>query len=194
MNPAIWLAAALAASGAAAPAGTPERMQEKKTEDKALIEHPPVQWLKVYSLPIYRESWRLEGLVKSLDQDLPKVREVFQKVGAARAGAEEASGRLRRLTYRCPKESAKRALAELKKAGSFGEPSVREIVEPVSRAEVQGRTKALEADKAGHAEELSRMPAVSALLDEMLGHLRGVESALAKPEVEVTLHLVIKER
>ena len=190
----LWLAAALAAWGLAAPVNTTDRPQDKKTEDQALIERPPVQWLKLYSLPISRESWRLEGVVKSLDQDLPRVREAFSKVGAALVGAEEASVQTRRLSYRCPKESARRALTELKRIGTFGEPAVRQLVEPVSRAEVQGKIKALEADKAGHAEELSRMPAVAALLEEMLGHLRGVESALSKPEVEVLLHLSVKEK
>ncbi|MCX5797223.1 MAG: hypothetical protein NTY77_17165 [Elusimicrobia bacterium] len=190
----IWLAAALAASGLAAPVSTTDRPQDKKTEDKGLIERAPVQWLKVYQLPIFRESWKLEGSVKSLDQDLPRVREAFSKEGAALVGADEASGKAKRLSYRCPKESAKRALAALKKIGTFGEPAVRQSMEPVSRVDVQGKIKALEADKTGHAEELAKMPAVTGLLDEMLGHLLGVEAALSKPEVEVLVHLSVKEK
>ena len=190
----IWLTAALAALGLAAPVNTADRPQDKKTEDKALIEPPQVQWLKLYSLPIARESWRLEGVVASLDQDLPRVREAFSKVGAALVGTEEVSGKTRRLSYRCPRESAKRALAELQKIGVFGEPAVRQLVEPVSRDEVAGKIAALEADKAGHSVELAKMPAVAGLVEELLGHLRGVEAALDKPEVETLVHLTVKEK
>jgi hypothetical protein len=189
---AILLGVLLAAAGAAAPVKPDAR--HDTMDDTALIAHAPVQWLKVYALPINREVWRLEGSVKSLDKDLPRVREAFSKQGAASAGAKESSGQVRRLDYRCPKESAKRALAELKKIGSFGEPAVRQFTEPVSQAEVQGKIQALEADKAGHAGELAKMPAVSALVEELLGHLRGVESELRKPEVEVLVHLTVKEK
>ena len=191
----IWLGLAAAASGLCAPVKPDARPGgQYDTMDTALIEHAQVQWLKVYHLPINNESWRLEGSVKSLDRDLPRVREAFSKVGAALAGAKESSGKTRRLDYRCPKESAKRALAELRKIGSFGEPEVRQFVEPVSRAEVQGKIQALEADKSGHGDELAKMPAVAALVEELLGHLRGVESALRKPEVEVLVHLTVKEK
>ncbi len=190
----IWLGMALAALGLAAPLSTTDRPQDKKAEDQALIEHPSVQWLKIYHLPINAESWRLEGSVKSLERDLPRVREAFSKVGAALAGAKESSGKTRRLDYRCPKASAKRALVELGNIGFFGAPVVSQLVEPVSLVEVQGKIETLEADKAGHAEELSKMPAVSALVEELLGHLRGVESDLSKPEVEVMVHLIVKEK
>jgi hypothetical protein len=191
----VWLGAMVAVAGFSAPGKTADQPNHGSVaEDKDLFAEPSVQWLKVYQLPINREIWRLEGSVKSLEQDLPKVREAFSGVGAALAGAEASSGKTRRLSYRCPKESAKRALAELRKLGSFGEPAVRELVEPVSRAEVQGKVQALEADKAVHAEELAKMPAVSALVEELLGHLHGVEAALDKPEVEVLVHLSIKEK
>ncbi|MBI5240088.1 MAG: hypothetical protein HY926_06420 [Elusimicrobia bacterium] len=180
---ALVLALALVAPASAADR---PRENERATEDKALIEHPPVQWLKLYSLPIYRESWKLEGSVKSLAQDLPRVREAFAKVGAAEVGE--------RLSYRCPKESAVKVLAALRKIGSFKEPAVRQFMEPVSRPEVQGKIQALGLDKAGHAAELAKMPAVSALVEELLGHLRGVETALSKPEVEVLIHLTVKEK
>ena len=193
---AILLGAVLAAAGWAAPikpetrpGGTPDA-----SDQTALIAHAPEQWLKVYPLPINREVWRLEITVQSLDKDLPRVREAFSKQGAALAGAKESSGKTWRLDYRCPKESAQRALAELRKIGSFGEPAVRQFTEPVSRAEVQGKIQALEADKAGHGAELAKMPAAAALVEELLGHLRGVESALRKPEVEVLVHLTVKEK
>jgi hypothetical protein len=191
----IWLAVMVAASGWAASGKAPEQPRDiSVTGDKDLFAEPPVQWLKVYPLPINREIWRLEVAVKSLEQDLPRVRAAFSKEGAALVGAEEASGKTRRLSYRCPKESAKRALAGLRMVGAFGEPAVRQLVEPVSRAEVRSRLQALEADKAGHPEELAKMPAVSALVEELLGHLRGVQAALDKPEVEVLVHLAVKEK
>jgi len=185
----IWMAAALAAAGWGAPVSTPDRPQDKsaeRLEGKALVEQTAAAWLKVYPLPINREIWRLEGAVKSLDRDLPRVREVFAKVGASQTGEK--------LSYRCPKESALKALAALRKVGRFKDPSVRHIVEPVSRGEVQDKIKALEADKAAHGAALAKMPAVSALVEELLGHLRGVETALIKPEVEVTLQLTVKEK
>ena len=69
----IWLSLAVATSGLCAPVNTTDRPQDKKTEDKSLIERSPVQWLKVYNLPINVESWRLEGSVPSLDR-LPTLR------------------------------------------------------------------------------------------------------------------------
>lgn len=189
----IALAALAAVSGWAATGKNIDRPGIEAGE-KDLLTEPALQWLKVYQLPINREVWRLEGALKSLDQDLPRVRDVFAKVGAAQAGAVESSGKTRRFSYRCSKDSARKALAELKKLGTFAEPSVHQIVEPVSRVEVQGKIKALETDKAGHAGELAKMPAVSALVEELLGHLRGVDSALSKPEVEVLVHLTVKEK
>jgi hypothetical protein len=189
----IWLAAALAASGLAASANSADRPQGTETEDKGLIAHPPVQWLKLYTLPVFRESWQLEGTVKSLDQDMPLVRGAFSKEGAALVRLE-VSGKTWRMNYRCTREAAGRALAELKRIGAFGEPAVRQLLEPVSRAEVRGKIEALEADKAGHAGELAKMPAVAAVVEELLGHLRGVAAALDKPEVEVQLRLIVKEK
>jgi hypothetical protein len=194
---AILLGAALAAAGWAAPVSPAERPQDKsqeRAEGKALVEHASASWLKVYPLPVYRESWKLEGSVRSLAADLPRVREAFSQVGAALAGEEDPSGRSRRLSYRCPKESAVKALAALRRIGKFQPPAVRQLVEPVSRAEVLGKIRALEADKAGHGAPLAKMPAVSALVEELLGHLRGVETALSKPEVEVTVQLSVKEK
>jgi hypothetical protein len=194
---AFLLGLALAVACPAAPVRTPDRPQDKsaeKLEGKALVEYAAVPWLKVYPLPVYRESWRLEGTVKSLSSDLPRVREAFAKVGAASVGGEEASGRSRRLSYRCPKDAAVLVLSSLRKLGKFRAPVVRQHVEPVSRAEVRDKILALEADKAGHGADLARMPAVSALVDELLGHLRGVETALSKPEVEVLVRLTVREK
>ncbi len=187
----LCLCAALALGAAAAPANGSEKAREKIAE-KTLIEHPPVQWLKLYELPVSRESWRVEGAVKSLAADLPRVKEAFAKVGASFAGTEEAAGKARRLSFRCPKESAKKALAGLGKVGSFKEPAVRQSVEPVSAAELDGKIAALEAEKSARAAELARMPVSSALLEELLGHLRGVKASLGKPEV--TVLVVVKEK
>jgi len=188
----LGLGLAAAALIWAGPVKVSDRAQEADNQD--LIAHQAVQWLKVYPLPIYKERWRLEGTVRSLERDMPRVREVFSRIGAALAGAGETAGKTRRLHYRCPKESAKRALEELRKIGVFGEPAVLQQMEPVSRAEVQTKIKALEADKAGHGQELGRMPAVAALVEELLGHLRGVEAALSKPEVDVLVHLTVREK
>jgi len=190
--------ALLAASGwpaAPEPAG-PQDQEAEKTRDKTLVAHPSESWLKVYPLPIYKESWRLEMAVKDLARALPLVRQAFAKVGASLAEPAEAAapGKVRRMTYHCSRKSARLALQELKQIGAFVEPSVRPILEPVSLSEVQGKIAALEADKAGHAGELSRMPAVSALVEELLGHLRGLETALRDSEVEVLLHLTVREK
>jgi hypothetical protein len=205
MSKAGWgvLFLALAAIGAAP---TPERAGGK-TDGKNiflqeeygqmdLLTDTTTQWLKVYPLPIYRERWHLEGTVQSLEQDMPKLRQAFAKVGASLVEIDEGSAKskARRMAYRCPKEAAKLALQELRGIGAFGEPRVQPILEPVTLPEVQGKIAALQADKNGHAAELSRMPAVSALVEELLGHLRSVEAALRKPQVEVLIELTVKEQ
>lgn len=178
------------------PGGPPEDKARASARGKELVAHQPVQWLKVYTLPVYRERWRLEGEVADLGQALPQVREAFARTGASLGGPGDGApgAKLRRLTYRCPKESAQRALQEIGRLGTFSAPAVQAIMEPVSLAEVQGKIAALQADKARHAKALARMPAVSALVDELLGHLRGVESALRKPEVEVLVELTLSEK
>jgi len=195
----ILLGGLIAVSGAAAPVKTLVRNEDKtedNTDETTLVGHPPVQWLKTYTLPIYQERWRLEGAVKHLDTGLSEARQVFAKLGASEVERAETTegGKARRLTYRCPQKSAQLALQELKKVGVFAPPAVRPIVEPVSLPEVQAKIAALEADKNAHTEQLATMPAVSALLDELLGHLRGVESSVRKHEVEVLIHLTLREK
>ena len=191
--PGTWLGLLVAALVAAGPRAVEGRPSDS-AEDKTLVAHSSVQWLKVYSLPIYRERWRLEGRVKDLEADLPRVRQVFAKVGAALEGppGDGLGGKSRRLIYRCPQKSARLALVELAKLGSFSAPRVQSSQEPVSLAEVQGKISSLEADKAGHAAELARMPAVAELVEELLGHLRGVASDLRRPEVDVLVELTVK--
>ena len=178
------------------PGGPPEDKARVSARGKELVAHQPVQWLKVYTLPIYRERWRLEGSVADFGQALPQIREAFAKTGASLDGpADSAQGlKMRRMAYRCSKESAKRALQDIGKMGTFSEPAVQASLEPVSLAEVQAKIAALQADKTRHARQLARMPAVSALVDELLGHLRGVESAVRRGDVEVLVELTLSEK
>ncbi|HAM34444.1 MAG TPA: hypothetical protein DEB40_13355 [Elusimicrobia bacterium] len=178
------------------PAGRTQDQAAEKEADMTLVTHSAVQWLKVYPLPIYKERWNMELTVKSLGSDLPRVRSVFAKAGASLVDSDEvaAAGPLRKMSYRCSQKSARQALLDLRKIGSCREPVIRPIVEPVALSEVEGKISALEADRARHGVELSRMPAVSGLVEELLGHLRGVESALRKPEVEVLIHLTVGDR
>ncbi|MDD5655915.1 MAG: hypothetical protein PHF00_01505 [Elusimicrobia bacterium] len=170
-----------------------QREPGRQAEDKALVARSPETWLRVYSLPIYRENWTLEMSVKSLRRGRPRVKEVFARLGAsmpAPEGAPEAGGVL---TYHCTRKTALEALAQLRALGKVSQPAVRPILEPVSLPEVQRKIKLLEADQAGHPGQLSAMPAVSELVGEVLDHLRTVEAALLKPDGAVLLRLALRE-
>lgn len=160
-------------------------------DDQTLLTAPAVQWIKNYPISPYKERWKVELTVKSAEKDLLRVRQIFAKAGASLI---QTSAKAPQLSFRCVKKTASQALAELKELGPVTEPKVNPIVEPVPLAEVQAKIKALSADKEAHAAQLALMPSVSALVDELLGHLRVVEAALKKTDVEVLLDLTIKEK
>ena len=151
--------------------------------------------MKVYPLPIYKERWRLEGTVHSLEQDMPRLREVFSKVGAALAGAGETTGKTRRLAYRCQK-----GVGQARAGGAQEDRLFRGTGGPAAGGAGGPHRGAGKDPGAGGGQSGARQGAGAdawrrtALVDEMLGHLRGVEAALNKPEVEVLVHLTVREK
>ena len=193
MHRGILLLALAAAPAWPAGKAAADRAPGPAAENKALIAQSPESWLKVYSLPIYRENWTVEIAVGNLGRDLPRVKDVFVRLGASRPAPEGSPEPRGGLAYHCTRKSATEALAQLRSLGRVTEPAVRPILEPVSLSEVQGKIRLLEADQAANRVQLAAMPAVSDLVGEVLDHLRTVEAALLKPDAAVLLRLTVRE-
>jgi hypothetical protein len=162
-------------------------------QDKTLVVHAPESWLKIYSLPIYRENWTLQLAVKRLARDLPKVKDIFTKLGASMPAPEGPAEAKDVLIYHCTRKTASEALSRLSAVGRVQGPAIQPILEPVSLPDVQRKIGLLEADESAHKKQLAEMPAVSELVGEVLDHLRTVEAALRKPDRAVLLRLTVKE-
>ncbi len=154
------------------------------------------EWLKIYQSSPVRENWTVYLDVEDFDKDLPRVLESLAKSKAliTRPLSGFASSRrkkVQQLSYRIPEKKAGKALKKLRKIGRLEKRRV--IPSPrVPIKEVREKTRKLSAEKKAHAEALSRMPAVSALVSELLEHLRHVES-VEKSERSVLVNLTIRE-
>ncbi|MFA6003245.1 MAG: hypothetical protein WC881_04180 [Elusimicrobiota bacterium] len=187
LSGALWLAAA----GAGSAANHAADKQALEPGGRDLLAAPDVQWLKIYPLPIYKERWRMELAVSRMDQAMPRVRQAFTRAGAA-AGDQETPasakpGLRRKLSYHCMREAAREVVRELRKIGRLPEPRIEPVLEPVALPEVRAKILQLTAEREAHGPELANMPAVALLVEELLGHLRGVEASLRKTEVEIIL-------
>lgn len=160
----------------------------------AQISDSTVDWLRTYPLTMYREHWSLTVAVKDMKKGLPAVLEAFEKSGAALAApvANSAGGPAhQQLSYRLNKQQAADALKRLRKAGKFEPPTVRPEGERLPLSEIRKKVQALAADKKAHAAELAQMPAVSALVDAVLGHLATAQAVSEKAEDDVVLNVTV---
>lgn len=168
-------------------------------EDKFLIARPSPQWLKTYSLSPYKEFWTLRVEVPSLEKDRPKILNIFSKAGARLIQPLESFpsskiDKTQQLSFKLGLKAAKAALKRLRKVGSFLEPATRPSAEPVPIPEVKDKIQRLISEKTAHAKELASMPAVSAVVDELLEQLLMVEVVQGKTDTEVLLNMTIQER
>ena len=175
------------------------REKGQYVSDQALLARPPVYWLKTYSLSPYKEYWTLVIEVRKLDRDLPKILIIFSegKAKLTQPFATFPASKIehsQQLSYRLELKSAKKALKNLRKIAAFPEPLVRPAAEVVPMAEVKDKINRLISEKTAHSKELSAMPALSAIVDELLEQLLLVEAVRDKTDAEVLLNMTIQEK
>ena len=183
------LAAALllsAKTAAAAPATTPPV--------SVRVSSAVVDWLRVYPLAQYRETWTVDAQVRDLDKDLPRVMAAVEKQGGRLAvplqnSVASTSEGSRQLVYQLDEKQAKAALKALKKVARCSAPLVRPVGEKLPLDEIKSKMDALARDKESHGAALAEMPAVSALVDAVLANLGAARSVAGTMKTEVTLDL-----
>lgn len=189
----------LLALAAAASAAMPRDNKEKMSLDTSLLTPPPVQWIKIYPLSPYKEHWSLDLEVKDYEKDTQKIVTLFEKAGATLTQPLDLfptsrTERNRQVSFRGSLKSAQAALKKLGKAATILEMRQRPAAEPVSLAEVNGKIEKLVADRKAHEAELARMPAVSVVVEELLGHLLNVRAVQERTDSEVLINISIKEK
>jgi hypothetical protein len=158
-----------------------------------------IDWLKLYPVSPYREYWSADLEIKSLAADLPRIVAALEKAGGAplvplantivspTAGTQQ-------LSYRFTKRNAEAAVKALRKVGKMPAPRVRPSGDLIPLDEIKTKIEALSRDKQANSGVLSAMPAVSSLVDSMLGHLLTVQAVAEKVEQEVVLNLTLQQR
>ena len=156
-------------------------------------------WLKIYPLAPYRETWAVAIEVKSMAKDLPRVMQVVEKRGGQltapmRNSVASMTGGTQQLMYRLNEKGATAALKDLRKIGLVPPPLVRPAGERAPLQEIKRKSEELSRDRREHSAELARMPAVSALVDAVLGHLVTAQVSAEKAETEVLLNITVEEK
>ncbi len=158
-----------------------------------------IDWLKVYPLAPYHETWTMDIEVKDFDRDFPRVMEAIEKQGGRLAvplqnSVGSPSEGSRQLVYQLDEKSGKAALKALKKVGKYEPPLIRPSGEKLPIPEISKKIASLTHDKDLHAAELASMPAVSSLVDAVLAHLVTARSVSQKLETQVTLDLTVRTK
>jgi hypothetical protein len=169
----------------------------KRPARKPVISEATVDWLRVYPLAPYREFWTVEVDVKDMKRDLPRVMQAIEKNGGQlivplQNAAGSAVSATQQLSYRLTRRQGTAALKALGKVGSFPPPLVRPAGELLPVAEIERKIAALSREKESHAQQLSSMPSVSALVDAVLGHLVMAKAVAEKADAEVILNLTLQ--
>ena len=158
---------------------------------------PRTDWLDLYGLSPYKEQWTATVRVQYLKTALPKVLAAFTAQDAALSQPLEnfASSKIaqtQQLSYRLSRAQAQNALDALKKDG-FLVLSLRQAPAPDSASlpEINAKIKALMSERAAHRAALAKMPAVAALVDQMLSHLVMVKEVRERAQAVVILNLTV---
>lgn len=186
---------ALAAFASAAPA----QDKEKMLLNTALLTPPPVQWLKIYALSPFKEHWSLDLEVKDYEGDTRKIVALFEKAGASLTQPLELfplsrTEKSRQMSFRSSLKAAQAAVKKVGKAAKIADLRQRPAAEPVSLAEVEAKIERLSADRRDHEAALAKMPALSAVVEELLGHLLNVRAVQSRTDSEVLINISIKEK
>lgn len=172
---------------------------EKEPVKADLITSPPVSWLKTYSLSPYKELWSINVEVKNLEKDAPRLAKSFEKAGASLTQPlaffpSSRTDRSRQLSFRSSLKGAQAVLKILRKTAVVKDLRQRPAAEPISLKEISGKIEKLESDRRSRAAELASMPAVSALVEELLAHLSSARSVHERKDSEVLINIALKEK
>ncbi|MDE2313062.1 MAG: hypothetical protein KGL04_02670 [Elusimicrobia bacterium] len=154
-------------------------------------------WLDLYQLSSYKEEWTATIRVDSLKTDLPKVLAAFKDQGAGLSFplqnfASSKIAHTQQLSYRLSSAQAQAALDAVKKDGFL----VLELNQaPASgnapMPEVDAKIRALMSERAANRRALKRMPAVDALVNQMLDHLVMVKEVQERAQKVVVFNLTV---
>lgn len=185
---------ACGASGAsAAPSKSAASVSPEALSDTA------VDWLRLYSLSPYHETWTMTAEVKDLKKGIPRVVKALEEHGGTPVvplanSAGSASEGTQQLVYRLSAQDAPAALKALGKVAKTAPPVIRPAGEKLPAAEIKAKRHALAKEKEDNAAALARMPAVSGLVNAALGHLDAAEAVAERGQGQVTLNLTLVER
>ena len=157
----------------------------------------PLTYLKIYSLAPFKEHWTLTLKVRSLAKARDAVLKTFSEAGAVMTHSLESfpsSQQTQQLSYTLSKTKATAVLKKLRKVGSVGDPRVLTSADPVDLPEIQEKLGKLEGERAAHVKELESMPAISALVGELIHHLAEVRAVYSTTDAEVLLNMTIEEK
>lgn len=156
-------------------------------------------WLQTYTPPYYAEIWTAEILVKSLDQDVPKVLAAIEKNGGSLTQsfdsfAGSAEGGQQQLSFSIQRSSQERLLKALRRAGRVKPPVSRPQGGALPRDEIRGKLARLSKDKSEKGAALARVPSAAEVVDELIEQLSTVEAAAQEAEKRALWNLTIRVR
>jgi hypothetical protein len=156
-------------------------------------------WLRVYTQAQPREYWRFTVEVADLVKDAPRVQAAVEKRGGALTtplanAAYSPSAGTAQLSFRATAKQAALIVNDLKKTGTVSAPQISSEGDKIPLPEIKRKIDQLSRDKREHGAELSRMPAVSALVEAMLSHLVTVQAVAEKAETPAILNIAVQQK
>lgn len=172
--------------------------KDKMTVEKSLLAPMTSPWLKVYPLSPFKANWSFDADIKDIDKGLPKLLKAFEKAGAHLTQPLEyfpssRHEKSQQLSFRASFKGAQACEKYLRKNAQVTRAWQRPTNELVSLAEVNDKIERLAAERKAYETQLSSMPAVSSLVEELLGHLLSVKAIQERTDSEVLINLMLKE-
>jgi len=160
---------------------------------------PGPYWFRVYSTAPYLEIWSAEISVKDFDKDEAKIVAAVEKNGGALTAPLSAfiasrTEHSQQIVFSVPGKKTKAVIKALRKVGEMADPSITPQGSRIPLAEVRAKIDTLMKEKTQHAAELAKVPAAAAAEEEILEHLLLVEEVGKRPDVDVRLNLLVKQK
>lgn len=152
------------------------------------------QWLKVYTYEPYDAYWHVKLSVDDVASAVSKATKALEKAKGESALSNAAfNPKYHQLSYRTPQKTAEKALKEIRKLGLVESLRQAPSDRPQAAAEVADKLASLQADlKSG--KELSTMPAVSGLANELAAHLAQLDQLYRTQEGRVLINIELQEK
>lgn len=159
---------------------------------------PAPYWLRLYPPQPYSEYWHLKLRVADMEKASAAVQSALKRQGGKLAAplsqmAYSREHKYQQMSFQVPARSAEKALRAIQGLGALEFLAKNPGFNGTLARERKEKLDGLQADMSAHRDELSRMPAVSALAGEMLAHLQQAETMQRQAADKVLFNVELQQ-